>query len=106
MQIQANCFGISERLTELRQNLSELELAKEKGKDKVKLTKAAFITPLSILPLAVYANNNGIQIDCLEEDGDVCRYLDTIGFQAGLTNLPKTRLWDKSSLRYFPRFTL
>jgi hypothetical protein len=90
VKIQASTYGISDRLTEVIANLEELEQAKNNGNSEVNLTKANFITPISILPLAVYANHNNIKIDCLEKDGNVCSYLDTIGFQNGVTKLPKT----------------
>jgi hypothetical protein len=90
MKIQASAYGISDRLTELTSNLQELEQAKNNGVSEVNLTNASFITPISILPLAVYATQNNIKINCLEENYDVCRYLDTLGFQKGVTVLPET----------------
>ena len=90
MKIQANRYGISERLKELVANLEELEYTKQNEIPVVELSKAKFITPLSILPLAVYAYHNNIDILCLEDDDDVCSYLETIGFPNGLTELPKT----------------
>jgi len=96
MKLLANPFGISERIDELINNLEELENAKIKGSRKVVLSRAKFITPLSILPIAVYAIDNELQINCTEENYDVCSYLDTIGFPNGVTELPsKTK-------RYLP----
>jgi hypothetical protein len=90
MKIQASTYGISDRLTELIGNLQEMEQAKKEGTNEVNLTKASFITPISVLPLAVYAVQNKIKINCLEENNDICSYLDTIGFPNGVTALPKT----------------
>jgi hypothetical protein len=89
MKIQASTYGISDRLTELIGNLQEMEQAKKEGTNEVSLTKASFITPISVLPLAVYATHNKIKINCLEENNDVCSYLDTIGVPNGVTKLPK-----------------
>ncbi len=92
MKLLANNFGISGRITELISNLKELESAKVLGISKVILSRAKFITPLSILPLVVYANQNKIEIDCTEKDNNVCSYLSTIGFPKGMTNLsPQTK---------------
>jgi hypothetical protein len=90
MKIQANRYGISERVKELVANLEELEYCKHNDIPVIELSNAKFITPLSILPLAVYADYNDIDILCSEEDNDVCRYLETIGFPNGLTKMPKT----------------
>lgn len=90
MKLEASTYGISDRITELIANLDEMKTAKSKGTKEIELSKAGFITPLSILPLAVYANYNKLKINCTEENPNVCSYLDTIGFQEGLTTLPNT----------------
>jgi hypothetical protein len=96
MRLQANHFGISERIAELIINLEEMENAVNRGKNTVNLTDVDFVTPLSILPLAVYANHNNLKVICTQnENSDPCRYLETIGFQEGVTNLP-------SGKRYLP----
>ena len=87
MKLLANPFGISERIEELVDNLEELETAKLKGLNKIELSQAKFITPLSLLPIAVYAVDNNIKIDCTEKDYNVCSYLDTIGFPNGVKEL-------------------
>lgn len=88
MKLIANPFGISERIAELIENLEELERAKLERTREVELSTAKFITPLSILPIAVYAVNNKIKINCTEKNYNICSYLDTIGFPNGVTELP------------------
>ncbi|MCW4017379.1 MAG: hypothetical protein NWF00_01635 [Candidatus Bathyarchaeota archaeon] len=89
MEIQAKPFGISERLDEVANNLAEMEKALLKGKREVELSTVKFVTPLSILPLTVYANHNGLTVNCTEDPTrDACSYLDTIKFQQGVTCLP------------------
>lgn len=97
MRLQANRYGISERIHEIIRNLAELETAKLEGASEVELSEVKFVTPLSILPLAVYANDNKIRIDCTDnKNSDPCSYLETIGFQEGVTEL------NRSGKRYLP----
>lgn len=97
MELRANRFGISDRVIELVENLVELENAKLDGASEVELSEVKFVTPLSILPLAVYANQNKIKINCTDtENNDPCSYLNTIGFQEGVTEL------SKGAKRYLP----
>jgi hypothetical protein len=97
MELQAKPFGISDRIDELNNNLAEMEEAKFHGAQEVELSRVNFVTPLSILPLAVYANNNDLTIKCTDHvNYDPCSYLDTIGFQFGVTEFTKI---DK---RYLP----
>ena len=58
MEIQAD-FGISNRLAELVKNLSKLEAARLNNQSKVELRVERYVTPLAVLPLAVYANRFG-----------------------------------------------
>jgi hypothetical protein len=95
MQIE-NQYGITERIIELITNLKELDEALQKGKRQVDLCKVEFVTPLSILPLAVFASHNNIKITCSEEDDNVLTYLDTIGFPYGFTKIPN------ETKRYLP----
>src|SRR3989337_2237307 len=97
MRLQANRYGISERIDELIRNLDELETAKFEGASEVELSEVKFVTPLSILPLAAYANDNKIKIVCTDrKNDDACSYLETIGFQEGVTEL------SRSGKRYLP----
>jgi anti-sigma regulatory factor (Ser/Thr protein kinase) len=82
------CYGISQRIDELAQNLRELDDVLHKGKGHADLCKAEFVTPLSILPLAVFASHNRMKITCSEEDYNIQSYLDTIGFPKGFEELP------------------
>jgi anti-sigma regulatory factor (Ser/Thr protein kinase) len=89
MKLEAKPFGIFDRLEELAINLSEMKKAILKEKTSVDLSTVQFVTPLAILPLAVYANHYGLDIDCTEDPYcDACRYLKTIKFQYGVTSLP------------------
>lgn len=96
MNILANSHGISDRIKELISNLEEMEKAKNNEIREVALAEANFITPFSILPLAVYAMDNRLKINCKERGYDVCRYLETIGFPNGVTELPA------NTKRYLP----
>ena len=97
MELQAKPFGISERLNELVNNLSEMQRTLQKGKKEIELSNVSFVTPLSILPLAVYANNNNMTINCTEDPyRDACSYLNTICFQQGVTE------FQKEDKRYLP----
>lgn len=90
MELQAKPFGISDRIDELVRNLSEMKKAWLKDETEVELSRVNFVTPLAILPIAVYANHHDLKINCTEDaNSDPCRYLDTIGFQYGVTELPK-----------------
>lgn len=81
-------FGIADRITELKKNLLEMEKVRLDGESEVELSTVEFVTPLAILPLAVYANHHGLTVNCIEDpNSDACNYLDTIRFQHGVTNL-------------------
>jgi hypothetical protein len=96
MKLEANPFGISDRISELIDNLEEMEKAKLEGKKEVNLSTVKFVTPLSTLPLAVYANSNKMKITITEDPAvDGVNYLDTIGFHKGVTALPENK-------RYLP----
>lgn len=91
MELQGS-FSISDRLDELAKNILEMESARIRGESEVELSTVNYVTPLAILPLAVYANRYGLTINCTEDpDSDACRYLDTIGFPDGVTTLPSDK---------------
>ncbi|MGA2308479.1 MAG: hypothetical protein ABSG57_02885 [Candidatus Bathyarchaeia archaeon] len=81
-------YGISERIDELVQNLEELNSALRNDIPYTDLCRADFVTPLSILPLAVFASHNRMNLTCSEKDHDVQSYLSTIGFPNGFEELP------------------
>lgn len=74
-------YGISERIDEMIENLTEL--SSKQCPEKAFIESAKWISPLSILPIAVYANSHNIEVECLEWDPDVRGYLQTIGFPNG-----------------------
>jgi len=95
-------FGIEERLKELERNLSEMADARSRGESEVELSSVRFVTPLNILPIKSYANHYGLAVNCTQDpDSDACRYLETIGFQSGATDL---RISKKSN--YLPIMNL
>jgi len=81
-------YGIFNRIEELIDNLEELENAVLSGDKYVELQEVNFITPLSILPLAIYSCQNNIFINCTEISYSINNYLETICFPQGLTELP------------------
>ncbi|MGB8312194.1 MAG: hypothetical protein WCE81_10090 [Halobacteriota archaeon] len=86
MEILAG-FSISKRLAELVNNLSELEEAQLNNQSKIELYVGSYATPLSVLPLAVYADRFGLSIYYTKDsNSNYCSYLDTIGFPRGMTN--------------------
>lgn len=91
MQIVAS-FSISDRLRELKKNLSEMAEARQQQESEVELSSVRFVTPLTILPLEAYAKHYGLTVNCAQDpDSDACRYLDTIGFQKEATNLQSSQ---------------
>lgn len=87
MELRAR-FGISERLKELVNNLSELDRARLNNQSEVKLHAERTATPLAVLPLATYANHYKITISLTgDSNDDVCSYLDAIAFPLGVTDL-------------------
>lgn len=101
MRIQANPYGITERIYEVIDNLKELEDAKNDGMSTADICRADFIKPFSVLPIAVYANNNDINITYSEGKQDIQSILNTIRFQKGVTGLP-----DGIDRTYLPIMTL
>jgi hypothetical protein len=89
-------YGISKRIDEMIINLKELDDALRKGQKQAELCKVGWVSPLSILPLAVFANKHQIKIACSEEDHNVLTYLEIIGFPQGIKD------FTKSDKRYLP----
>jgi len=84
-------YSTSKRLLELISNLKELHQTVVDGKDSSEMCPVGWVTPISILPLAVYANNHAISINCTEENSDIQTYLAAISFQQGTTKLESSR---------------
>lgn len=105
MELRANAYGISERIDELITNLRELENAWEDGTTTVNIDRADFVTPLSLLPLVVYANNTGITITCSETNEDIIGYMNVIGFPDG-TSHPASNGKYYSTRNYLPLMRL
>jgi len=85
MRLVRTC-STSRRLLELIGNLRELNNAR-RSQTCVELAEAQWISPISVLPIAVYANHNRIGINCLEEDRSINSYLGTIYFPYGTDEL-------------------
>ena len=86
MRIDAAWDDLSERISELIDNLSELEDTICDCSFDAVFDKINFVTPLSILPIVVYANDNNIEINYVEKKKreNVIRYLNIIGFPKGV----------------------
>jgi anti-sigma regulatory factor (Ser/Thr protein kinase) len=90
----------SKRLLELISNLKELHQTVVDGKSSTDLCPVGWVTPISVLPLAVYANHHNVLVNCTEQNPDIQTYLEAISFQQGTTrpskshknHLPITRL--------------
>ncbi len=98
MEIKGH-FGVSERIIELIDNLTEMDKVRNRLKKTAVLKKAGWTAPLSVLPLAIFSNSYGIDIDSTSIDPGVSSYLDTIQFPKGTQKmeigkryLPITRL--------------
>lgn len=65
------------RLIEMVNNIQKIENAISNDLPSVSLSKVEWVSPWSIFPIAVYANNNGITIDNLCENPNVNFYLNT-----------------------------
>ncbi|MEN3052014.1 MAG: hypothetical protein ABC596_09420 [Candidatus Methanosuratincola petrocarbonis] len=59
------------------------ELSSKQHSEEAVIDCAEWVSPLSLLPIAVYANNNGIKVRCLEINPEIRKYLYIIGFPYG-----------------------
>jgi hypothetical protein len=84
-------YNTSKRLSELINNLKDLHATVVDGKNSCELCPVGWVTPISILPLAVYANNHNILINCTEEDFDIQTYLTAISFHRGTSELDSSK---------------
>lgn len=84
-------FNTIDIISQLIGNLKELETASESLLKKVDLKVKRYVTPMSILPLCVYAHSKQIAIDhsaCKEE---ISSYLDFMGFPTGTSEMHDPR---------------
>jgi len=80
------------RIAELIRNLREMNQAIRDSVPLVPLHEIGWVSPISFLPLVVYANHNNLYIDSYEQDINICSYLESICFPEGttrLSNVPK-----------------
>lgn len=84
-------YSTGKRLLELIGNLRELHQTVVDGKNSTELCPVGWVTPISILPLAVYANGHNIMINCTEQNSDIQTYLAAISFQRGTTKLDPSK---------------
>jgi hypothetical protein len=84
-------YSTSKRLLELISNLKELHQTAVDGKNISEMCPVRWVTPISILPLAVYANNHAIAINCTEENSGIQTYLAAISFQQGTAKLESSK---------------
>ena len=80
-------YNTRRRIIELVTNLKEIENAVRRGHGTVGLSQVAWITPISFLPIVVYASRYHVSIDCAEKKPDVLGYLGSICFPEGTTKL-------------------
>lgn len=81
-------YDTRNRVVELINNLKEMSRV-ERDYPFAELSEVGWIYPISLLPLVTYAGYNNISIECLEEDVDIYRYLGSICFPDGTTELNK-----------------
>ena len=86
MQIKKQ-YKTPERLIELIKNIEQIDNAVKKGLTEVSISYIGWVYPISILPLVVYANDNGIKINYAGDNNDVSSYLETICFPSGVSEL-------------------
>ncbi|MBN2487840.1 MAG: hypothetical protein JXA98_02295 [Methanosarcinaceae archaeon] len=86
MQIKKQ-YKTPERLVELVKNIKKMHESIGNDAPCASLSEVGWVYPISILPLVVYAHNNGISITYTGNNEDVSLYLDSIGFPSGVTNL-------------------
>ena len=86
MQIKKQ-YKTPDRLVELIKNIEKIDKAIKKGLTEVSISEIGWVYPISILPLVVYANDNGIKINYAGDNNDVSSYLETICFPSGVTKL-------------------
>jgi hypothetical protein len=103
VRIEATWNEFSDRINELINNLSELEDTICDCSFSAELSKISFVTPLSLLPLVVYAYDNNIEINYTEKKkrDNIINYLNIIGFPKGVSNLNNTNR-SYLPITYFP----
>jgi len=79
------------RLAEMQNNLLAISRYAESGRHSIELKANTSVTPFGILPLAVYAENRGINITYGRNTTDRKRYLRTINFPEGTSNLSRLK---------------
>ena len=75
------------RLTEMQSNLSVLRRYSAAGKRSIELKIQKWVTPIGLLPLAIYANQLNMKITIGRNSDTVKRYLGNIRFPEGTTNM-------------------
>jgi hypothetical protein len=89
-------FDTTERLVELINNIHSIDVASKDKKKSIPIQNIEWVSPISILPVVVYAKTKRLKIDYLTEDEDVRSYLGTICFPDG------TKVLSDIGTRYLP----
>lgn len=90
MELKIHTETIS-KIAELSQNLLEMEAKIHAKESSIELDDIAHVKPLSILPLAVYANSQGKKIVYTGSDPEIAMYLRAIGFPKGFSDCNKIK---------------
>ncbi|HLC76848.1 MAG TPA: hypothetical protein VJH04_01450 [archaeon] len=80
-------FSTVDKLNELINNIHAMDVALEDKQKYVSIKNIEWVSPISILPLVIYAKSNGLKIECLTDDEDIESYLITICFPDGTEDL-------------------
>lgn len=80
-------YKTPDRLVEMLKNVNEINIALTKGITNISISEIEWVYPISILPLVVYANNAGMQISYTGNNTEVSKYLESICFPNGITDL-------------------
>ena len=75
------------RLAEMQRNLGALKQYADSNRNSIELKVEKWVTPFGLLPLAVFADGLGLNITIGRNSQNVKRYLRSIYFPKGITNL-------------------
>lgn len=79
-------YHTPDRLIEMVKNIKIIDEC-IKNDEIISISEIGWVYPMSILPIAVHANNNGALLYYSGDDNNIDSYLDTIGFPEGVTSL-------------------
>jgi hypothetical protein len=74
-------------LAEMQRNLGVIKRIKGSGKNSVELRVTRWATPIGVLPIAIYAYNQEVNVTFGRNSAEIKNYLEKIRFPEGTTNL-------------------